>query len=265
MEPRGAVDLTGASDGVPERFVPEEMHGQLVEAEHVIRYAFATRFAAGRRVLDAGCGIGYGAAMLAEHADHVTAVDIADAVIEVARGRWRSSSSRSPTCTPAVRGPALSISWSASRRSNMSTTPERVLDELARVLAPTGLLLVSSPNRDRYVPGNPHHRHEYLPEELHAALRRRLPAVRLLQQHVMTASVLGPDEIMHRRCSRFVRARARRTKPTPSRWPARSCPRPVARSWADEFHRGSAVGGAHRGPAARARRAGAQFERLRRR
>ena len=40
-----------------------------------------------------------------------------------------------------------------------------MLDQLARVLRPDGLLLISSPNRGHYVPGNPHHRHEYTPLE----------------------------------------------------------------------------------------------------
>jgi len=70
----------------------------------------------------------------------------------------------------------------------------RASEEVVRVLAPEGMLLISSPNRARYIPGNPHHRHEYLPDELRAALSGRFAAVRMFKQHAMTASVLAADE-----------------------------------------------------------------------
>jgi hypothetical protein len=69
--------------------------------------------------------------------------------------------------------------------------PGAVLDELTRVLAPDGLLLISSPNRNRTVPGNPNYRHAYAPRELRDALSARFPQVRLVQQHAMLASVVS--------------------------------------------------------------------------
>ena len=98
--------LAGLRDGVPERFVPAEMHGQLVEAEHLARYLWATRFAAGRRVLDAGCGMGYGSVLLAAAgAESVEGVDASEAVIAVAEEQAgeprRSPSATSPRCRTA--------------------------------------------------------------------------------------------------------------------------------------------------------------------
>jgi hypothetical protein len=61
------------------------------------------------------------------------------------------------------------------------------------LLAPGGLLVISSPNRDRYVPGNPHHRFEFTPEELRTALGRRFGHVRLLRQHDWLASGILED------------------------------------------------------------------------
>ena len=49
-----------------ERFVPECQRE--IWYEHWHRYALAARYAAGRRVLDAACGEGYGSALLARHA-----------------------------------------------------------------------------------------------------------------------------------------------------------------------------------------------------
>src|SRR4051794_31774872 len=80
------AELTNLVDGVPERFDPTSMRGDLVEAEHLARYAWAGALVAGRRVLDAGCGLGYGAAALARAgAERVVGVDIAEAVVEAAR------------------------------------------------------------------------------------------------------------------------------------------------------------------------------------
>src|SRR3954463_118570 len=80
------AELTNFVDGVPERFDPTNMRGDLVEAEHLARYAWAGALAPGRRVLDAGCGLGYGAAMLADaRAESVAAVDVAAEIVDVAR------------------------------------------------------------------------------------------------------------------------------------------------------------------------------------
>jgi 2-polyprenyl-3-methyl-5-hydroxy-6-metoxy-1,4-benzoquinol methylase len=188
--------LSNAADGIPERFVPDEMGEGLVAAEHLSRYWWAAHFASGRRILDAGCGIGYGSNILAAAGGAaVVGVDLSAPVIEAARSGAH----------PAV---ALEVGDVASLDFDDDSfdlvvcfeviehvqQPERVFDELARVLAPDGLLLVSSPNPRAYVPGNPHHVHEFLPEELESAMAARLPNVRLMRQHEWLASaVLGSE------------------------------------------------------------------------
>jgi SAM-dependent methyltransferase len=190
------VELSGKIEGVPERFVPSEMHGQLVEAEHMARYWWATAFCQGRRVLDAGCGLGYGAKMLKQAgAAEVVAVDLSEAVIEVAR----QAVSDDVICQIAD---LRSLPYGEDsfdlvvcfETIEHVDEQDRVLDQLARVLRPDGLLLISSPNRRHYVPGNPHHRHEYVPAELCAALESRFQAVRLVPQHAMLASVISSTE-----------------------------------------------------------------------
>jgi len=195
---RGGVKIMGVQlshtvEGVPERFVPEEMHGELVEAEHLARYWWAGAFCEGQRVLDAGCGVGYGAGVLKRAgALEVVAIDLSEAIIEVARGE-------APDGVVFDVGDLRSLPYAEGSFDLIVCfeviehveEPERVLDQLARVLHPKGLLLISSPNRDHYVPGNPHHRHEYVPSELRTALENRFSAVRLLSQHVMIASVVG--------------------------------------------------------------------------
>src|SRR3954468_20836377 len=78
--------LAETVDGHPARFVPEVMGGKLIDAEHRGRYWWAAALARGKRVLDAGCGTGYGSNILAAAgAAAVAAVDVAEHVIADAR------------------------------------------------------------------------------------------------------------------------------------------------------------------------------------
>jgi SAM-dependent methyltransferase len=182
-----------SADGIPERFVPDEMRGQLVEAEHVARYTWAAGFCSGRRVLDAGCGVGYGCELLLRAgAAEVVGIDNSAAALELARSsvsgdvRWDLGNVAS---LPYDDGSfEVVVCFEVIEHVD---DQDQVLDELARVLRSDGLLLISSPNRDRYVPGNPHHRHEYTRAELQQALDSRFPTARIISQHVMLASVIS--------------------------------------------------------------------------
>src|SRR6202048_3917604 len=73
-----------------ERFLPA-CTGEIAY-EHWHRYAFARRFAAGKRVLDAACGEGYGSALLGTVAESVAGVDIAASAIAHATERYAEGS-----------------------------------------------------------------------------------------------------------------------------------------------------------------------------
>ena len=72
------VEFTG------ERIIPGQVDDDLMN-EHLARYAFAVRLARGKRVLDVGCGAGYGSAELARAALSVTGADVAPEALEFAR------------------------------------------------------------------------------------------------------------------------------------------------------------------------------------
>jgi SAM-dependent methyltransferase len=72
--------------------------------------------------------------------------------------------------------------------------PFRALDELRRVATPSGVLLVSTPNKGVYAEGNPHHLRELSSDEFEAAVRERFRHVRILRQQTHSASLLGGDE-----------------------------------------------------------------------
>ena len=70
-----------------ERLIPGQVDVDLLN-EHLARYAFAARLAHGKRVLDAGCGAGYGSAELAGQAASVTGADLAADAVDFARAHY---------------------------------------------------------------------------------------------------------------------------------------------------------------------------------
>jgi 2-polyprenyl-3-methyl-5-hydroxy-6-metoxy-1,4-benzoquinol methylase len=191
------VDLSGVEENVPERFVPDEMQGDLIEAEHLVRYWWASEVARDRRVLDAGCGIGYGTNLLARAgASAATGVDVAEAVIEAAI----------PGAAPGVSFIAGDLSALPFDDASFDVvvcfeviehveSPEEAIAELTRVLAPEGVLLVSSPNPDAYVPGNPHHIREFPPAELRAIVDRHFAHSEVRRQFDWVASAVVDDAV----------------------------------------------------------------------
>ena len=187
--------VTGAKNGISERFVPDVDRGRLIEAEHVSRYLWAAQAAEGRTVLDAGCGTGYGSKLLAEGgARRVVGVDIAQAILE----------SVAPTMPESVRlqpGDLRKLEFDDDTFELVVCfeviehleDPFSVLDELVRILTPDGVLLISSLNGDVYPPGNPHHLHEFSPSELKAELTTRLGNAELVRQSNYVVSALLAD------------------------------------------------------------------------
>src|SRR5690625_588057 len=80
-----ALEFTG------ERFTPECVREMAYEHWH--RYAWAAQVVAGKSVLDAACGEGYGSNLLAARARSVTGLDISEAAIEQDRKSTRLNSS----------------------------------------------------------------------------------------------------------------------------------------------------------------------------
>lgn len=186
------IDLAGRSDGVSERFVPDIDHGHLIEAEHLARYRWASQAVEGRSVLDAACGVAYGSRMLAQAgAREVIGVDLAAAVLTAVESEMPPEVQLRP-------GDLHDLEFEDGRFEVIVcfeaiehiTESGVVLDELRRVLAPGGLLLISSPNRGVYPDGNPHHLHELTVEELSEELNARFRHVQLFHQDDFLASAV---------------------------------------------------------------------------
>jgi 2-polyprenyl-3-methyl-5-hydroxy-6-metoxy-1,4-benzoquinol methylase len=117
-------------------------------AWHRARYEFAVPFVSSRRVLDVGCGEGYGAALLSRHADDVLAIDYSPAAIEHARKTYPSLNLRFAVADATRLDPAIG-------KFNVITCFEviehiedthRFFAQIAQALHPNGWLLLSTPN-----------------------------------------------------------------------------------------------------------------------
>jgi SAM-dependent methyltransferase len=164
------------------------------------RYAFARQYAHGKRVLDAGCGTGYGSAELVQSAAEVTGVDVAADAIEYAASNYPIAALRfiESSCI-AVPFPEESFDLVVAFEVIEHLTDYRAfIDEAGRVLCRDGLLIVSSPNQRYYAATraatgpNPFHEHEFEAEEFVRELERVFPNVRLLLQNRVESFAFHP-------------------------------------------------------------------------
>jgi SAM-dependent methyltransferase len=173
-----------------ERVIPGKVEVDLWN-EHVSRYAFAARYAAGRRVLDAGCGAGYGAAELSLTAANVLGIDSSQEAIVYARQHYGTGNLQFLVASAAqipVRGQEFDLITAFELIEHLEDW-RAFLCEMRRLLRPGGVFIVSTPNREYYAESraergpNPFHHHEFDAPEFVDELRAVFPQVRLFLQN----------------------------------------------------------------------------------
>jgi SAM-dependent methyltransferase len=159
---------------------------------HLARYQFALeRLAGGERILDAGCGTGYGTALLAERGSYALGFDYSPLAIEYARAHFA--------------GPKLSYAvMNAQQLAVAAATFDAVISfevfehledsdsflrECRRVLRPGGRLILSTPNQETHDlhmnsigMKNEFHINLMNGQKLKAALRRHFSEVQVYGQ-----------------------------------------------------------------------------------
>jgi SAM-dependent methyltransferase len=163
-------------DNNGERMVPESS-GSPTFWEHVYRYAFASQFVKGKRILDIACGEGYGAAALKKAgAAHVIGVDISESACSHARNKYGLDVRRGTAEQIPLPDKSVDLVVSFETIEHISD-PNRFLDECVRVLAPEGRVIISTPNKGIYSwpagAQNPHHCSEMTEQEFAFALQSR--------------------------------------------------------------------------------------------
>lgn len=184
-----------------ERYIPGAAGD--IAYEHWHRYAFARRLATGKRVLDAACGEGYGTALLATVAADAIGIDIDGRAIAHARAEYGGRprlryDEASVTALPLAEAAVDVIVSFETVEHLLASDQTRMLDEFARVLAPGGLLVLSSPNKRRYSDEagyrNPFHLHELYRADLERLLTRQFPHRRWYHQQAAYASALWAED-----------------------------------------------------------------------
>jgi SAM-dependent methyltransferase len=191
-----------ASAFTGERFLPS-CSGEIAY-EHWHRYAFARRLVHGKRVLDAACGEGYGTALLGAVAKSVVGIDVDLATINHASATYGEGTRVQfvPTSCTGLPLPSASfdviVSFETIEHLEPAEQPQ-MLAEFARVLAPGGLLVISSPNRRLYSDArayvNPYHLRELYRDELAHLLSRRFPAQQWYHQRLACWSGIWPEPV----------------------------------------------------------------------
>ncbi|MFD7653145.1 class I SAM-dependent methyltransferase [Actinosynnema sp. NPDC059797] len=154
-----------------ERTVPGIVEENYWFRRHEAAYLDLVRHCAGAVVLEAGCGEGYGAALIAGRAARVVALDYDEATAtHVGRAYPELAAVRGNLAALPVRDAGVDVVANLQVIEHL-WDQEGFLAECARVLRPGGRLLVTTPNRITFSPGrdtplNPFHTRELAPAEL---------------------------------------------------------------------------------------------------
>jgi SAM-dependent methyltransferase len=177
-----------------ERIVPWAPDAQVIY-EHYHRYLWTQPLVTGRRVLDLGSGEGFGAALLADTAAAVTGVDIDAQTVAHSRANYEAPNLRFREASAMDLSAFGDDSFDAVVAFEMIehvAEHEQVLAEIARVLAPGGFLVMSTPEKRAYSDDrdfvNPHHERELTQEEFTALLRSRFRGLALFSQRAVAGS-----------------------------------------------------------------------------
>lgn len=185
-------------DWTGERFVPWAKEAA-VAYEHLHRYMWASTLVRGKRVLDLASGEGYGSNLLAGEAADVCGVDIDEAAVRHATGKYSKSNLRflkgSITAVPIAERGIFDVIVCFEAIEHIEEH-DALLSEVKRLLKPDGLFVVSTPNKDIHdasdEASNPFHVKELNFDEFNALLSKYFSKVSYLGQRLHPASSLWP-------------------------------------------------------------------------
>ncbi|RYE17699.1 MAG: class I SAM-dependent methyltransferase [Sphingobacteriaceae bacterium] len=170
-----------------------DLHGTI---EHLHRYALALRLAEHKTVVDIASGEGYGTKLLSNVAKKAIGIDISAEAVEHAKVKYSGtnlefkvgSTSNIPLADNSV---DLVVSFETLEHHDEH---EEMMQEIKRVLTPSGVLIISSPEKSIYKardPKNPFHIKELTLDEFKVLLSKYFSEVRLYDQKFVFGSLIN--------------------------------------------------------------------------
>jgi SAM-dependent methyltransferase len=167
------------------------LEGYVIYLMHAASYRLAEPYCAGKRVLDLGCGSGYGTARIATTATNVQGVDVAADAVAYARENYQhdnlSFSQIDPSAPLPFRDSSFDVVLSFQVLEHVHDD-HAYLHEAARVLTDSGVLILITPDRKNRLlplqkPWNRWHLREYSARKLRALVERNFEVQHALQMH----------------------------------------------------------------------------------
>lgn len=189
-----SVQLEMTGERVIEESYSQSLFGQVVHLMHLASYDFAIPYCMGKKVLDLGCGSGYGASRIADVAVSVYAVDVSPEAVAYAQEQY----ARGNACYSVIEPNAVLPFGDREFDVVLSfQVIEHVQDdaaylaEAARVLSDDGVLIVITPDRKcRLLPGqqpwNRWHLREYSADSLRSLVAEYFDVEDLLRMEADT-------------------------------------------------------------------------------
>jgi O-antigen biosynthesis protein len=171
----------------------------MVSVQHLHRYAMAAEICVAKDVLDIASGEGYGSNLLARTAKSVTGVDIASEAISHAKAKYalqnlsfvEGAVDSVPLGTSSI---DVVVSFETLEHHDKH---EAMLAEIKRVLRPSGLLIISTPDKRLYseIPQyqNEYHVKELYTDEFKALIGRYFGRQRFLAQGLAFGTLVAPE------------------------------------------------------------------------
>jgi SAM-dependent methyltransferase len=155
---------------VPDWVADDDALAQVFLEQHLRRYEAVAQGVRGKRVLDVGCGVGYGAVMLAEAGATVLAIDVSADAIDFARSRYpHRRITYECTAVTDVDASALDVITCFEVLEHLGD-PSEFFDLVNRAMAPNGVAHISAsiyPTMGLYK----YHLRDLSPEEFRALVR----------------------------------------------------------------------------------------------
>ena len=180
-------------------FIDPSVCGAEIHYEHLHRYAFASQYVKGKKVLDLASGEGFGSSILAQSAQCVMGVDMDHETVLHASRTYKSAN------ISFIEGSILNIPIKGRKIFDVIICFEAiehvgdhdsVLHEITRLLKDDGILIISTPNKKTYSDDtgymNPFHQKELNYPEFLKLLKTNFTFAYLSGQRVFSGSSIFP-------------------------------------------------------------------------